>query len=569
MPRIRSHSNPAPASAFRVPAAGGGGGGSALLESDLRRIVSAAPGPALLPARDSGAPSFSSAPPVGPAEAARWWVLATFSLASALQGMQWITYSSFDPAVARQYMPGLTPETLITLLQEGPIMYCCLVGLAAWLLSSRDGHGLRVCVLASAWIGAVACLLRAVPSLWFTSADRAQSGSLLIAWVHVGQILNAGIAPLTQVAPALLAQIWFPPEERGFATGVARTSNAAGRGVAYFLGPAVVAGKVANVTRLLVVEALMAAVLALAVSMYFPSGPSAPPSETSRLLMAKRFLLAAPHRRRRPGQQLLQDFSPESQTARQEVHTRASGVAGLFACFRSALEVVHEACSMLSSEGVLLTVIAFALNMGMYGTWSGLLPAFLDQNGGGGGNNGTLPRMGLDLTSEQAGVLGTLNTFAGIAGGLLAGASTAWVFQHRRVRTVLCVCCVLSGTAFGLAACMVEPFVVFGGQVPYWALALVFSVAGVVRGCIDPLIFEYAADLVFPASAGTAGGLLTIGAHIFMVVTFALPSDVLLRWTPLAMGGTMLIVGGLLLFAKGTLQRVKVEQVMRGEPFLV
>ena len=567
MPRVRSHSNPAPASTFRVPVAGGGAG-SALLESDLRRIVSAAPGPALLPPTHEDSPSFSSAPPVGPAEAARWWVLATFSLASGLQGMQWITYSSFDPAVARQYMPGLTPETLITLLQEGPIMYCCLVGLAAWLLSSRDGHGLRVCVLASTWVGAVACLLRAVPSIWYTNADRAESSSPLIAWVHIGQILNAGIAPLTQVAPALLAQIWFPAQERGFATGVARTSNAAGRGVAYFLGPAIVAGKEANVTRLLLIEALMAAVLAMAVSMYFPSSPSAPPSETSRLLMAKRFLLASPRRRRRPGQQLLQDFSPESQMGHGG-RARVGGTTGLFACFRSALEVVHEACTMLSSEGVLLTVTAFALNMGMYGTWSGLLPAFLDPKGSGGGGNGTMPQQGLNLTSEQAGLLGSLNTFAGIGGGLLAGAGTALVFRHHRVRTVLCVCCVLSGAAFGLAGVMVEPFLVFGVQVPYWALAVVFSVAGVVRGCIDPLIFEYAADLVFPASAGTAGGLLTIGAHIFMVVTFALPSDVLLRWTPVAMGGTMFIVAALLLCAKGTLQRVKVEQVVRGEPFLV
>ena len=117
-------------------------------------------------------------------------------------------------------------------------MYLILCAPAAWLVSSST-LGLRQSVLLSVWLGVIATFLRACPSWLYTEEER-QSNPSLGWYIHAGQIVNAGMAPLTQVAPSLLAQVWFPVRERGSATGIARISNAMGRGVAYFLGPWVV-----------------------------------------------------------------------------------------------------------------------------------------------------------------------------------------------------------------------------------------------------------------------------------------------------------------------------------------
>ena len=117
-------------------------------------------------------------------------------------------------------------------------MYLILCAPAAWLVSSST-LGLRRSVLLSVWLGVIATFLRACPSWLYTEEER-QSNPSLGWYIHAGQIVNAGMAPLTQVAPSLLAQVWFPVRERGSATGIARISNAMGRGVAYFLGPWVV-----------------------------------------------------------------------------------------------------------------------------------------------------------------------------------------------------------------------------------------------------------------------------------------------------------------------------------------
>ena len=93
----------------------------------------------------------------------------------------------------------------------------------------------------------------------------------------------------------------------------------------------------------------------------------------------------------------------------------------------SAHSVLIEMCAMLFVPGIVPLVVAFGLQMGMYGTWSGLLSDILDSC------------TTVKLTAEEVGSLGAVNTFAGIAGGLIVGGMSS-ALMRRVARHLLARC---------------------------------------------------------------------------------------------------------------------------------
>jgi hypothetical protein len=194
-----------------------------------------------------GAGARSSGALGGPAWA-KWYVLAVYSYISAQQSLLWITWSSV-PAPSKEFLcidsapPGnissctTTDSTLNLFLDEGPIAYCCVVTLAAWLLSRPNG--LRLSIVIGASMCFFASVIRSVPAL-FALEFRAAHPWLTLAFTHLGQTTNAAVAPLVVASPAFLSLTWFPVTQRNTATSIANVANALGRAVGLYLGPAMV-----------------------------------------------------------------------------------------------------------------------------------------------------------------------------------------------------------------------------------------------------------------------------------------------------------------------------------------
>ena len=81
------------------------------------------------------------------------------------------------------------------------------------------------------------CTLRAFPTLFLKVAIPL----LGLPLVHLAQICNAAVGPLTMATP-LAASNWFPPKERDTATSVAILANNLGAAFGFF-APYVIRGK--------------------------------------------------------------------------------------------------------------------------------------------------------------------------------------------------------------------------------------------------------------------------------------------------------------------------------------
>ncbi|XP_037783688.1 solute carrier family 49 member 4-like [Penaeus monodon] len=205
----------------------------------------------------------------------RFWILLVFSLLAGFQGHQWNTWSPIGASMGAAY-PGWGSSTVAMMANWGPITFLMFVAPMCWLMNTR---GLRVSVVTCAAMMSVGTLLRCIhaPPAAFT------------ALCHVCAFLVGTSGTIMLAAPPLLAADWFPPRERTTATAVPIVANQLGSAVSYLVALAVRAPGGAttpadirsDVTRLLSVEAGIAATLLVMTVAYFPSRPPSPPSITS------------------------------------------------------------------------------------------------------------------------------------------------------------------------------------------------------------------------------------------------------------------------------------------------
>jgi hypothetical protein len=218
------------------------------------------------------------------------WVLTLYCLASGMQALAWMTYASVDPSVAVNYLgvgtnatSNATREEVLTwIVNAGPIGYIITVFTVPLLL--LHPQGLRYALLLAGAMPLLATVLRMVPA-WVVPGDgNAVNGSgggddasrSPYLWlVFVAQAINAMAAPYTQALPSHVSQTWFGVSWRALATSIGRSSNAAGRCVGYFIGPAVGGNRLDN---LLWLELGLAAVILVAVLAYFPAAPRVAPT---------------------------------------------------------------------------------------------------------------------------------------------------------------------------------------------------------------------------------------------------------------------------------------------------
>ncbi|KAG8550780.1 hypothetical protein GDO81_019961 [Engystomops pustulosus] len=257
----------------------------------------------------------------------RWLVLLLFSLLGFMQGLVWNSWGPIQNSARAAY--GFQGLDIALLVLWGPIGFLpCF--LFMWLMDTR---GLRVTVLLTLLCMVLGAGLRCIPV-----SDLALRRRL----IHGGQLLNGFAGPTAMNAAPFLSTTWFSPDERATATAIASMLNYLGGACAFLIGPLIVPapnntsgshlteGHVASIKDR--IEAVMytefgvIALLFAAVVAYFPARPPVPPSVAA---------------------------------------------AGRRLSYRSSV------WRLLSNVRFLMIVFAYAIPLGFYAGWSGVLDLIL------------------------------------------------------------------------------------------------------------------------------------------------------------------------------------------------
>ncbi|KAL8563241.1 hypothetical protein ACOMHN_065883 [Nucella lapillus] len=223
----------------------------------------------------------------------RWYVLAVFCLAAAVQGGGWATWGPITQTSKAVF--SWTDGYVALQPLGGNLAFVLVMVPVTWLM---DVKGLRVSMIFSSFFLAVGFGLRCVTS------DPAVASWL----ISVGQILIGigGSVPFGGVS--LLAATWFPPTQRATATAVSSIFSYLGVALSFIIGPQLVPeppnitsiasadgqGNMRNVSeavditeqrdaimRLLYYEAGLAGLVLVVVLVYFPATPPLPPCRSA------------------------------------------------------------------------------------------------------------------------------------------------------------------------------------------------------------------------------------------------------------------------------------------------
>ena len=135
-----------------------------------------------------------------------------------------------------------------------------------WFL---DRFGLRISVLLSAWIMAFGMGIRCL----------VPDNSKWVFLIHVGHVLIGIVGPPLLISPPRLSSIWFSPKHRTWATAVPVIARSVGIALAFITIPYLT--RHYDIHTMLYVQAETAICVALLATIYFPSKPPTPPSQSA------------------------------------------------------------------------------------------------------------------------------------------------------------------------------------------------------------------------------------------------------------------------------------------------
>jgi len=396
----------------------------------------------------------------------RWFVLFSFAWLSCNQSIVWFTFSSV-PDNAKGYYPFLSDAKIDLLLNWGNILIVPLILVVMWW-QSRNARGLRAAFCLGAGLTLAGSIVRSMPC-WFGSDFHTREGPTL-AFLHIGQILNAITGPISMGLPSRLSAIWFPDEQRVTATAIASIASSFGM-ICFIIGPAI-ANVSENIPRLLYVEIGTSLVPVLCALIYFPEQPEDPPSATAAAL--------------RVGLSNATTGLPEGEMS-----------------FWQSLR------TCLTDRTMLLIVAGGGILQGCAQSWQGVLPQIMSE---------------VSISNSYAGNLGFANAMAGTVGGLLCGVVTDRYF-HRRYLLFTRV-----ALAFTIVMCMWWEFTMptpFSGTLlprNDGTLFTATSLQGFAFGLTYPIFYEMAAEQAFPVVESTTGGLyIFFTSSVGTIFLFAAP----------------------------------------------
>uniref|UniRef100_A0A8C8SQ62 Solute carrier family 49 member 4 n=1 Tax=Pelusios castaneus TaxID=367368 RepID=A0A8C8SQ62_9SAUR len=391
------------------------------------------------------------APAPGRLYGRRWLVLLLFSLLGFAQGLVWNTWGPVQNSARLAF--GFSSWDIALLVLWGPIGFLpCLAFM--WLLDKR---GLRVTVLLTSSLMVLGAGLRCVPLSDLTIRKKL---------IHGGQLLNGLAGPTVMNAAPFLSTTWFSPDERATATAIASLLNYLGAACAFLVGPLVVPSPNGTshlllksesnsehikdrIEAVLYAEFGMVSLIFSAALAYFPSRPPFPPS------------VAAASQR---------------------------------------LSYRRSFCRLLSNFRFLMIALAYAIPLGVFSGWSGVLDLILTP---------------VHVSQVDAGWIG----FWSIVGGCVVGIAMARFADFIRgmlklILLLLLFGATLSATWFTLTCLTSVTHLPLTTATLYTSCILL----GIFLNSSIPIFFELFVETVYPVPEGITCGVVTFLSNMFMGV---------------------------------------------------
>lgn len=460
------------------------------------------------------------------ATAWRWYALAVFSFAAFMQGLVWAVPGPISAVLASELQCDSDCDAL--LVNWGPIMFIIFTFPQAWLID----HSLRSSTLLLAALVTASGWVR-VASVYVSDA------STVTIMLHVAQALNASGGPIAMGAVSRLSQLWFPAQQRSFATAVAAEFNMAGVAIAFVLGPALApeTGS-AGLGALWWALAVPPTLVLLVTLVHFPDAPKLAPSRSARLQredggprakgaaaaaggasMAEPLLLGAEaHAEEEDAARVTSGPGAAAGTSLVVVpdglaSTGGGGAGGMFAW-------LGRMRALLGNFDFAVLAAGYAASAGIYSGWGPLLSINLRS---------------VHVSESVSGWIGFCATMSGAIGGLVVG------FVHSRVgsvRPILLVLLAIATAAFVVFALACQPTAPHATALPHpeWLLFITATVGGFCVNAMIPLMYEASVEAVFgEADEGSVGAILALVNNICCLAFLAVPigtgSTAWMNWT--------------------------------------
>eukprot|EP00095_Tigriopus_kingsejongensis_P006891 maker-scaffold125_size330479-snap-gene-2.12 protein:Tk06891 transcript:maker-scaffold125_size330479-snap-gene-2.12-mRNA-1 annotation:"hypothetical protein DAPPUDRAFT_102163" len=387
----------------------------------------------------------------------RWYFLLIYSVFCLHQCLVWNTFGPI--AFAVQFAYDWSDSTLAMMPNWGCIMFIIFLFPLTWLLEKK---GVRPAFILVSGLVTLGCCLRTF----------SQDADVFLYMAHIGAILN-GIAGATVMsAPPVMATLWFPENERIFATSISQSFNLLGNGVSFLIGPLIVpfdeSLDSANITdadllqeinqtkeriqMYMIGDAVFAAILFLAFILYFPNQPKKAPCASSSV-------------------------------ERTNFYQGIREIAG--------------------NKQLWLCCLAYSISNGVQAAWQGVM---------------ALNFAPLGVTDADVGTIGFVSVFA----QCFLGCVVAFAQDRFRDYIKLSILVFLSLATL----CFVWLALLCFGVIPFsmWQLYAATIAAVSFNYSSVPLFFEYAVMMAYPIPEGLVGafltGMLNLVALLFFLVFF-------------------------------------------------
>ncbi|CAF1105654.1 unnamed protein product [Adineta ricciae] len=394
----------------------------------------------------------------------RFYILGVFSFLAFNQCAFWLTFSPISPSTQTYY--GIPSATVDLLLNWGPIIFIPCLPFVYLLLNRKNGLRYTVLILSIACF--LATFLRIIPSL-VTSPSSPHFKSISLPFIHAGQIINAACGPLVMAPVSQLSCLWFSPNERTRATTMAIMANIFGGTISFLINPAIVSHP-SKIPHLLYFHLGLASLAGLLAIIHFPSQPPTPPSAAGELLMNEN----------------------------SEISSLKAYKDGFIQCMTNLSFV------LLSTAGGVLS--------GTFAVWTSLFSSILAPE---------------HYSETQAGWFGFAASLAGILGALCLSALVDRPRFRRSLKLFMLICfigCFLSVLCFQFCVRTVfsdKPLVSSASILIGFSL----SFAGLFQGASSPLVYESAAEIMFPLPESLSASILVQWNNIACVILLFVASQ--------------------------------------------
>lgn len=457
----------------------------------------------------------------------RFRVIAAFSTVAFLQGVSFATFA-LVPELSIHLLPTVTTNLEGWTLNCNNIAQMVFIPLAIFLLRNRaapPGGGLASTGLRITGVIAV-CMQLTQSMLWYAAVLLPPESPLINVFLILGSCAAGVCTGCVQGACSRLSAVWFPPDERGSATGSVYAS--------LFLGQACATAaslffcSKTDIKVFLLVQLIAAVLLGALVLVWFPDRPPSPPvsrrnsicsSRMSRSTRGSRSSTLVSPRASRPGhsatgEHLLTADMIADACEEAEVGGGRRSDRTITVCGRS---FVHPGLSSL------IVILAVSWSTGGYQAYQQVLPlAFADEGGA------SLQPCNVSLSARLQDRDGDLFALASAItyalGGPVAGVLADKFYVRRLKRLML-----LSFLALGLNFAFIiftmppPPFLksdtggVNFGPGGKWLSLFAVSTSGLFAGMTTVPALELLAEAQ-TLSEGASANLVMFGIQVFAII---------------------------------------------------